>query len=255
MKKSLIFCLILFPIVAFSQKDSLRFNITVVNDSIYILGTDYGGVMGSMQVTFKPQNSSEIDSLKKQLLPYRFKEELSDKNAFKRLRLQKHKQDSILNTLLNTPLLDFDAPDTEGYIHRPKNYHGRVLVLHFWNFWDFSFKNEIETLHKMLEKYRGDGLAVLSFTDIEFGKDEKEYLSKHPVNFTIIPNSRNFFTKLFHLTHSIPSMVLIDKQGRMRFFYIDNELNDKKSDFYKPFNPENEGIGFEGKIISLLREK
>ena len=253
MKKSLIFFVILFPFVAFSQKDSL--SITVVNDSTYILGTDYGGVIGSIQVTFKPQNSSEIDSLKKQLLPYRFKEKFSNKNAAERLRLQKHKQDSILKTLINAPLLDFDAPDTEEFIHRPKNYHGCVLILHFWNFWDFSFQNEIEILHKMLEKYRGDGLAVLSFMDIEFGKDEKEYLGKHPVNFTIIPNSRNFFTKLFHITHSIPSMVLIDKQGRIRYFYIDRELSDKKSDFYKTFNSENEGIGFEGKIISLLREQ
>jgi hypothetical protein len=36
----------------------------------------------------------------------------------------------------------------------------------------------------------------------------------------------------------------------MRYFYIEHEMNSRKSDFYKDFNEPN---SFEGKIISLLK--
>ena len=136
--------------------------------------------------------------------------------------------------------------------YRPKAYQGRVLILHFWNFWEQSFDDEIPILNKMMGKYRGEGVEVLSFMDIEMGKDEKDNLVKNPVNFTIIPNSRAFTIKFLTEGLMRPSLILIDKQGLMRYFYIDGELRNRKSDFYKEFKEENVGVGFEAKIRTLL---
>lgn len=249
MKKALIILLILLPFAGFSQMDSLKFQVISMNDTTYLIGASYGeDFFGTRAIEFKTGDKVEIDSLKRGLVPNRFKKRFSIDLV--NIKIQKQKKDSILKTMVNAPIKDFDAPDTEGFVHRPRNYQGRVLILHFWNFWDQSFENEIPVLNKMVEKYQKDGLAVLSFADIDLSKDEKEYLIKHPANFTIIPNSRAFVPKILPIRHSIPAMILIDKQGLMRYFYIEHEMNSRKSDFYKDFNEPN---SFEGKVISLLK--
>lgn len=253
MKKAPIILLILLPFVGFSQMNSIEFFVFPKNDSTFIIGASYGEDFIRTRTTeFKIVDKIEIDSLKKRLVPNRFKEYFKERFSLDlvKVKIQKQKKDSILKTMVNAPIKDFDAPDTSGFVHRPRNYQGRVLILHFWNFWDQSFENEIPILNKMVEKYRKDGLEILSFIDIGMGKDEKEHLSKHPLNFTIIPNSRAFVSKILPLTHSIPAMILIDKQGLMRYFYIEHEMNSRKSDFYKDFNEPN---SFEGKVISLLK--
>lgn len=253
MKNTFLFTLIFLPFVAFSQIDSLEYGVLSSNDSTFIIIADYGKELGSMKIQVKTKDKGEIDSLKKRLVPYRFKGLFNYDKILANAKIEKQKRDSTLATLVNAPIPDFDAPDTTGFVHRLKSYQGRVLILHFWNFWDQSFQSELPVLNKIIEKYRGDGLAVLSFTDISIGKDEKELLVKHPVNFPIIPNSRDFFSKLFpRVYYSTPSLVLIDKQGKTRYLYIDNELGDKKSDFYKAFKEENVGVGFEAKIRTLL---
>jgi thiol-disulfide isomerase/thioredoxin len=251
MKKALIILLIILPFVGFTQMDSVKFQVLQRNDTTYLIGASFGDdLIGTQAFEFKTIDKIEIDSLKKGLVPSRIKGSISQNVRFISRKAQKQKRDSILKTMINAPIADFDAPDTAGFIHRPRNYQGRVLILHFWNFWDQSFENEIPLLNNLIEKYRKDGVAVLSFADIDISKDEKEYLVKHPVNFTIVPNSRTFVPKLLPLRHSIPSIILIDKQGLMRYFYIDNELINRKSDFYKDMNEPN---SFEGKIISLLK--
>jgi AhpC/TSA family len=251
MKKISVFLWVIMPYVAFSQMDSLKFFVQPLNDSTYHIGASYSDdFFGTRAIEFKTRDKIEIDSLKRGLVPYRFKAHLNHDFGFLNMKVQKRKRDSILKIMVNAPIADFDAPDTEGFVHRPKNYHGRVLILHFWNFWDSSFDFEIPFFNKLLDKYSKDGLAVLSFTDIGVGDSEKEYMKKHPANFTIIPNSRSFDSKIFPMTHSIPCLMVVDKQGLMRYFYIDHELGNLKGNFYKDAD---ETRSFEAQIISLLR--
>lgn len=249
MKKALILLLTILPLVGFTQMDSLKFSVISLNDTTFHVGATFGkDYEGVRVIEFITKDKIEIDSLKKGLVLYHFK--VRFEADFVKMKVKKQRKDSILKTMIGAPILDFDAPDTTGFFHRANNYRGRVLILHFWNFWDQSFENEIPVLNKMIEKYSKDGLAILSFMDNDIGKDEKEYLTKHSLSFTIIPNSRAFVSKILPISHSIPSMILVDKQGLMRYFYIEHELSNRKSDFYKDFEENN---SFETRIVSLLR--
>jgi peroxiredoxin len=207
---------------------------------------------------------SEVDSLKKKILPYRFKKEYPKAKFINERLLREQKRDSITRSLINKPIPDFDAPDTEGITHRPKSYEGRVLVLHFWNFWDYSFDNEIPVLNELIEKYHREGLEILSFTDLELGESEKAILQKHPIHYPLIQNARSFMYQFIKLNYYIvPYIIIADKKGNMRYFYINGELNNKKGRTeYQPngdiieyiSRDKNNKFGLEEKILSLLKE-
>ena len=90
----------------------------------------------------------ERDSLKRGLVPFTLNQLFE-----KQQRDYLHKRDSILKKLDGSPVPDFEARDTAGLVHRPANYRGRVVLLHFWRFWDYSFLNEVPRLNEMIEKH------------------------------------------------------------------------------------------------------
>ncbi len=192
----------------------------------------------------------EKDSLKLGHIPY----VLSQKWEEQRKR-QQFKQDSILKTLVGTHVPDFEAKDTEGYPHRPFMYRGRVLILHFWNFWDNSFRNEIPALNEIVDKYRKDGVEVLSFVNLKIGDSEREYLKQNPVHFPIVENSYQFADAFLSIKIWLPYMIIVDKNGNMRFFYkhenlvkINSNINEKYTEVKLPT------FDFEYKIQELLKE-
>ena len=171
-------------------------------------------------------------------------------------------QDSILKTRIGERVPDFDAKDvivsdnatTEGYPHRPSMYQGRVLIIHFWNFWDNSFRNEIPVLNAIVEKYRQDGVEVLSFTDVKIGESERQYLKENPIHFPLVENSWKFADEFLSMQIWRPYIIIVDKYGKMRFFYkhkdlvkIESNINEKYSEIKQPT------YDFEEKIRQLLR--
>ncbi len=164
-------------------------------------------------------------------------------------------QDSILKTMVGQLVPDFEAKDTEGYPHRPFMYKGRVLILHFWNFWDNSFRNEIPALNEIVDKYRKDGVEVLSFVNLKIGESEREYLKLHPVRFPIVENSYQFAGAFLSMKIWLPYLVILDKNNNMRFFYkhenlvkINSNINEKYTEVKMPT------FDFEYKIQELLKE-
>ncbi len=194
----------------------------------------------------------ERDSLKRGLIPFTLNQLFE-----KQQRDYLHKRDSILKKLDGLPVPDFEARDTAGLVHRPANYRGRVVLLHFWRFWDYSFLNEVPRLNEMIEKYRKDGLEILSFVDLSLGKSEKAYLEQRPVLFPIIENADKFGDIFLPIQVNKPYIVFVDKYGRMRYFLTQEDLSFIKSNInekvighdMKPVNYK-----LEDKILKLLKE-
>ncbi len=131
-------------------------------------------------------------------------------------------QDKCKNLFLNMRGLaapDFEAKDTEGYKQRASLYRGRVLILHFWSFWSGSFDNEIPELNRLMAEFGKDGLAVLSFTGISLGDDEKRKLKENPLKSPLIENAYLFVDDFFKTKLMRPCIVIIDKNGLMSSFY------------------------------------
>ncbi len=157
------------------------------------------------------------DSIKQKSYPNELKDSIV--NQWATLEYKVKYRDSTFNALHNQPIPDFDARDTSGRIHRPMQYRGRVLLLHFFHFFGNSYADEIPILNELIEKYYGQGLEILSFTDIPFGKSEQEWLTRKPMNFPIIPNAKPFFDQYLPVRLGEPSIILVDKIGNIRQIY------------------------------------
>jgi peroxiredoxin len=225
----------LTPLSIFSQ---MEIKFSTMRDSMSVVTFFYAdGDMSFDMIGLK--DSMAFDSIKKNLCPYAILE---------KEKRRKIKRDNILKTIINSPVPDFEAPDTLGTVHHPSNYRGRVLILHFWNFWDYSFEKEIPILNKMIEKYRKDGLEVLSFMDIEIGDSERKKLKKESLDFTLIPNSWQFSDQFLKINKSKPYMILIDKSGIIRHLFINHKW---QMDIDKKFEV---AADFEEKVALLLKE-
>lgn len=191
----------------------------------------------------------EKDSLKNGSIPFALLQKWEQ--AGKRNRII---QDSILKVLVGGRVPDFDAKDTEGYPHRPSMYQDRILILHFWNFWDNSFRNEIPVLNEIVEKYRQDGVEVLSFTDVKIGESERQYLKEYPIHFPLVENSWKFADEFLSMQIWRPYIIIVDKYGKMRHFYKHEDLVKIKSNINEKFTEiKQPTYDFEEKIKELLR--
>ncbi len=129
------------------------------------------------------------------------------------------KRNSLFQNITSKPVPDFKAIDTEGYAQSASTYHGRVLVLHFWSFWSNSFHDEIPELNRLIDKYSKDGLAVLSFTSLPMKEEEKRKLKENSLKFPLIEDAYTFPDEFFQMKLMRPCIVIIDKNGMMRYFY------------------------------------
>ena len=236
--KRLTLIVLLFLVTPLSIFAKMEVQFSTYRDTLQTISFNYPD--GDMNFDmFATSDSMVLDSIKRKICP----------NAIlEKEKKRKIKRDLTLKAILNSPVPDFEAPDTLGLVHHPSNYRGRVLVLHFWNFWDFSFEKEIPYLNKMIEKYRKDGLEILSFMDIKIGDSERKKLNKEALDFMLIPNSWRFSDQFLNINKSKPYMVLVDKKGIIRHLFISHKWqwdNNKNVDVT---------ADFEEKVTLLLKE-
>jgi peroxiredoxin len=229
-----------FISIPLSILGQMKPEIMKINDTLYMaifkLETDE-----IIAERIKATDSLQLDSLVKT-----FNIEKLNNDSKKR----KAQREYTIKALIGTPIPDFEAPDTLGLKHHPSHYLGRVLLLHFWNFWDASFENEIPILNRMVEKYRKDGLEILSFTDIKITASEEKILKRSPIDFPLIPNAGLFARRFLKIDTYTPYLVIVDKRGNFRHFFVNNELNwGNNFEAYQKFAND-----LEGKISSLLKE-
>ncbi len=198
--------------------------------------------------------NAERDSLRKGIIT----PEMTVK--FEKMKqIEKTKRDSFIqNKILNHPIADFDARDTMGLMHRPSMYQGRVWIVHFWHFWDYSFQYEIPELNAVVDSLRGEGVEILSFINYSLGESEKRYLHDHPIRFPIVENSDKFGNAFFGTFFTRPIVAIIDKKGICRYFYDNYNLQGVKSGHRNELLEENKRnqptYDFMEKVKSLLRE-
>lgn len=110
--------------------------------------------------------------------------------------------------------LPFQALDANGNPHTSDQYLGQVLVLYFWNVWDWdSCERQTLELNRLHEKYGGKGVQILSFVREQIGLDETAFLTDHPVRFPIVPGSWDFGMTYHGYQEGTPIVFVIGKTG------------------------------------------
>ncbi len=204
---------------------------------------------------FSELTNADRDSLRKGIITPEMK------GKVEKMRLiEKMSRDSFIqNKIINQPIPDFDARDTEGVMHRLAMYRGRVWLIYFWHFWDNSFQYEIPALNTLVDSLRGEGVEVLSFINYSLGESEQKHLIDRPIRFPIVENSLQFGNAFFGLSFPRPYVAIIDKKGICRYFYDGQTLPfgfkyGHRNELLQENKRNQPTYDFMEKVKSLLRE-
>ena len=125
---------------------------------------------------------------------------------------------------------DFTVTDVHGQQVKLSQFHGRVVLVHFWASWCGACEQEKPSLMRMANDLVGQDFDIVSVaSDLDWASVERAlpkvdgkpqapfriYLDKPDEEGSIGPISQSWGTK------AVPESFLIDRQGRIRM-YFDN---------------------------------
>jgi peroxiredoxin/outer membrane lipoprotein-sorting protein len=119
--------------------------------------------------------------------------------------------------LLNKVAPDFELKTLDGEKVRLSEQRGHPVLLSFWASWCGPCRRELPGLSKISSEYRSKGLLVLGVNDEGKGTASK-YVKEASLTFDTLDDSGQKAHRLYRV-HSIPTVFLIDKDGKVvRFF-------------------------------------
>ena len=107
------------------------------------------------------------------------------------------------------------APD---FTLRLKEQRGQVVLVNFWATWCAPCRQEMPKLNALYDKYKGSGFVLLGVNVDDDARNAATVAGKLGVTFPVLFDTDKNVSKLYDL-NSMPSTVLIDRDGRVRFLH------------------------------------
>lgn len=116
---------------------------------------------------------------------------------------------------------DFSYPDLQGKIVRLSNYFGKkVVFVNIWATWCTACKEELPTVEKMYEKFKGKDFEVLAVSIDALGrKVVQPFVKKYGLTFPVLLDISGSIQLLYGTT-GVPETFIIDKKGRVAYVEI-----------------------------------
>ena len=112
---------------------------------------------------------------------------------------------------------DFSATDLDGKPISIETYRGKVVLVDFWAVWCGPCVAEMPNVKKVYEKYKAEGFDVIG---ISLDNDEtklRDFLKKNEIPWRQVFSGKGWDSPVSQQygIYSIPSMWLIDKEGKL----------------------------------------
>ena len=120
------------------------------------------------------------------------------------------------STLLNQPAPDFELKTLDGDKVHLADLRGHPVMLSFWASWCGPCRHELPGLAKIYEEYKDKGLVILGINDEGKGAARK-YSEQAKLTFQTLDDG-NLKAHRLYKVHSIPTIFLIDKNGKVVVF-------------------------------------
>lgn len=95
-------------------------------------------------------------------------------------------------------------------------FRDKVVLVNFWATWCPPCVEEIPSLNRLLDHYRGRDLHIVSVDYRESAEDVAAFLEERPVGFPVLMDGDGL-TSLDWQVFSFPSSFIIDRAGRIRY--------------------------------------
>lgn len=121
--------------------------------------------------------------------------------------------------LISSPAPDFTLRSVGGPNLRLQEQRGQVVMLNFWASWCGPCRQEMPRLNRLYEKYRSAGFQLFGVNVDEDVHNATGVTSSMNLQFPILLDTEKRVSRLYDLS-TMPSTVLIDRDGRVRFVHL-----------------------------------
>ena len=127
--------------------------------------------------------------------------------------------------LLSQPAPDFALPAAVGSNVRLSEYRGQPVVLSFWGSRCSLCAAQLAALDRYYATYRSSGLVVLGISVEDDPQRAIDYAHAHPSSFPMLLDRNKGVSRAFGIER-LPTTVLIDRAGIVRYLHGDDRASD-----------------------------
>lgn len=105
---------------------------------------------------------------------------------------------------------------------------GRVVLLDFWTFGCYNCRNTLPALKRFDKTFRERGLTIIGVHSPEFDREKKvenvrREIRSLEISYPVVTDNDYETWRAFHI-EAWPTVLILDKQGRIRFTHIGEGL-------------------------------
>ncbi|MBU6411166.1 MAG: TlpA family protein disulfide reductase [Verrucomicrobia bacterium] len=130
------------------------------------------------------------------------------------------------NIKVGQPAPDFTLRDLSGHAVALSAYRGRKIVLmDFWATWCGPCRMAMPGLQELADKYHGHGLEILSVNQGEPADHVRDFIQREKYTFHVVLDQNQAVGGQYGV-QGIPTLVLVDKKGVVRWIRVGYSPND-----------------------------
>jgi len=114
---------------------------------------------------------------------------------------------------------------------------GRVVLVDFWTFGCYNCRNTLPTLKRFDDTYRARGLSIIGVHSPEFDREKKidevrREVASLGIKYPVVTDNDYDTWRAFNI-EAWPTVLIIDKRGRIRFTHIGEGLYQEQENIIK----------------------
>ncbi len=108
---------------------------------------------------------------------------------------------------------DFTLKDLDGNQVSLSSYKGKVVILAFWAAWCPPCKEELQSLNRLYNMYKGRGLVVLAVSSDKSLSTVREFIEANRVSYTVLFDDKLAVSRDTYKAFMVPTTFVIDRRG------------------------------------------